>query len=403
MKTIRLLAFFLVGFLLSAVSVLSYAAAVPLRLPSNVSGSAGAYVSSGAAAFSGAAYNSGLTGVVNGTPFVAPAAWRLAANAGQLAVGAVRATPTGLIGGAVAAWLLEKGLRYAYDKWQSKQDILGDGYLYKMSPSDTISFADLDQFRARLSVLYPHFNFDAGRYGPVYVSGVLTTEMIVCTTTNSNFCFSAKRFGPQSENWRDANEDDFLRASTSPLPDSVASELAGKGVPLPLQNPLVNTNPQKLPMSDPYYDPVTKKWYRDVLTVSPGADGTQAQAVPSKEEVDENGEPVKDEEGNPAAPKEETDHCKLNPESLGCMKPGEPEDIDLQNRSVNVAINPVFGFGADNASCPADQTVNLGLGGSVAMSWAPLCQFSSSIRPVVVGVAWLSAALIFLGIARRES
>lgn len=201
----------------------------------------------------------------------------------------------------------------------------------------------------------------------------------------------------------------------STLPDPVASGLAGQGVPLPLQNPQINTNPQYVPLGDPWYDPVTKTWKQTIGIVSPGASMPPGAAVKvGDQKVDPNGTPVPDPNGDPVVtnpdpdPKSVTgdppiDPCSENPNRLGCLDTGEPDDIDLGKQDINVGITPVSGFGASDATCPADQTYTLRTGQVVSQSFAPVCQMARSFRPVVIGMAWLSAALIFLGIQKRNA
>lgn len=57
---------------------------------------------------------------VAGKSIVANASMRLAANSGRFAANAVRLNPAALLTTAVAAWLLDYGIRYANDRWEQQ-------------------------------------------------------------------------------------------------------------------------------------------------------------------------------------------------------------------------------------------------------------------------------------------
>jgi hypothetical protein len=96
-------------------------------------------------------------------------------------------------------------------------------------------------------------------------------------------------------------------------------------------------------------------------------------------------------------PKEQDpeDPCTLNPDRAGCAKLGSPPDAEsMPGKSVSVSITPESGFGADNGSCPA--MVQTQLIGAVD-PFGLVCTYMSGIRFAVIGIAWIMAALIFLG------
>mgnify|MGYP001076138991 CR=1 FL=1 len=111
--------------------------------------------------------------------------------------------------------------------------------------------------------------------------------------------------------------------------------------------------------------------------------------------------------GEPGGPGAETPTnpdpalCEAFPDILACQKLGALEAEELPDQAVPLAITPEEGFGSSAGSCPADKPLTV-LGVSMAFKWGPVCDFANGIRPVVVAVAWLSAALGFFGFARRD-
>jgi hypothetical protein len=95
--------------------------------------------------------------------------------------------------------------------------------------------------------------------------------------------------------------------------------------------------------------------------------------------------------------------CKLHPDRLACKDAGEMPDTELlTNIDKNVAITPIS---VSNAAgiCPADKTFTASNGFNVALSYAPVCEGASNIRPIIIALAWLSAALLLVGASRKDS
>lgn len=86
-----------------------HAANVPLRTGAGVARSAASstsYVTTAGAAWSGAAFNSGMTTTIGGRMVTVPAKWRLSANAGQIALNAIRVNPAGAAASAALSILI---------------------------------------------------------------------------------------------------------------------------------------------------------------------------------------------------------------------------------------------------------------------------------------------------------
>lgn len=103
------------------------------------------------------------------------------------------------------------------------------------------------------------------------------------------------------------------------------------------------------------------------------------------------------------------DACEDDPERVGCKHLDEitgevPDGPDISNSQENLTFTPVSGFGSGSYSCPQNPTMTLSLLGKsiTAFDYGPACQFANGIRPLVVAFAALAAALIGLGVGRRD-
>lgn len=99
------------------------------------------------------------------------------------------------------------------------------------------------------------------------------------------------------------------------------------------------------------------------------------------------------------APREEFDLCKAYPEIVACQELGEAEEEDLIGRTVSVSFSPDASFHRAG-HCPADRSVDV-FGQRVTFSMRPMCEFASSIRPLIVAMAAFVAAGIIIGAGRR--
>lgn len=88
--------------------------------------------------------------------------------------------------------------------------------------------------------------------------------------------------------------------------------------------------------------------------------------------------------------------CSKSPDTLGCLKPGTPSDVDLPTDSRTVTVAADSGWGADTGSCPAPRVVDV-MGQSVTIDNTLVCDFVSGIRFAIVGVCGLMAAFVFVG------
>jgi hypothetical protein len=412
----RFLMVLLLIFGLAMVVKTAPAAALPMQLPPTVVSTAGGYATAPAAnapVFNGGAFPGGMTAQVAGRTITAPAAWRFAANAGRFAATAVRLTPTGLVTTAVLMWLLPHGIKWVEDKWMVDPapafpgDSPGTGYHYgneaflSPTPKEAWDKVCLDWWNSKPNY---HQSF-------VY-------EAIISPEGNGTLWVHWKGGGNDQYPYLNvplkrkldaypviptpATDADWNKVFNAPLTDAAANDLANRGVAIPL-SPQINPQRQVVPLSDPYIDPVTGKPYRDVGYLTPNpANPMTADWQVVKQEVDANGDPVTDPDtGQQTPPQENKDQCLETPNRLGCMEWGDAPDVpDLQNSEKTISITPQGGFGPDSAACPADLTASF-LGQPLSMSFKPVCDGADMFRPIIIGMAWLSAILIALGVGRR--
>lgn len=236
------------------------------------------------------------------------------------------------------------------------------------------------------------------------------------------------------------NEQDFVDGvTTKPMPSTVPNELP-PGTPLPVKPPVINPTPGDNPQPQPYFvpqgDPVPNPNYDPNAAPSPQNQpyiipGVRIVPSPTADEpwrVDvqpvNRPTPIKDpltpDELNPqpdpnadpntqpdpgkddkAKPEEQQSLCEKHPEILACQKLDKVQPTELAKEDININISPVAGWGSDSAACPAPRAVVVA-GKSVEISWQPVCDFASGLRPLVIALAWLSAVSMVIVVARRN-
>lgn len=89
--------------------------------------------------------------------------------------------------------------------------------------------------------------------------------------------------------------------------------------------------------------------------------------------------------------------CKINPSAPFCLETdfGQVDELDLQTKEINVSgISPVNVGGG--GGCPSDKSFTVG-GKTYMMSYGLYCDFASGLRPIILAMAWLTAAGILIG------
>ena len=91
------------------------------------------------------------------------------------------------------------------------------------------------------------------------------------------------------------------------------------------------------------------------------------------------------------------DVCVEHPEASGCQPLGSVDTVDV---GVQAHTLTWTAEGSAAGSCPAPMSFSLPFGGTGELSWAPVCQFATGIRPVIIAIAWLSAGIFIFQVAR---
>lgn len=228
------------------------------------------------------------------------------------------------------------------------------------------------------------------------------------------------------------------------MPPGVPSELP-EAIPLPVGDPVVNptpdtTNPQPMPYFVPTGDPVPNPNYNPQAEPSPTNQPyiqPGHRIVPSPTTTDPwrvdvqpvnrpspTQTPTSEQDANPSAqitplpnpnpsptptpetndqpkPQEQQSLCEKHPDILACQKFDEVKEEPLGKEEIQIRINPLGGWGPDSAQCPAPMSANVA-GQTVELSWQPVCGFAEGLRPIVIALAWLSAASMLVVVARRN-
>lgn len=196
---------------------------------------------------------------------------------------------------------------------------------------------------------------------------------------------------------RPATQEDFL-ALPPPSP-SVLAEMApqiGVDVDAPVFEPL------NVPIGDIYTKP-DGSTAQPMAQISPASNGQVT--------VDTYDQPMTDPQGNPTPtappvdtqepPPEAKTDCDKYPNTVGCTDLGTPADGEaLPHTQIPLSFNPLNI--PRNATCPAPMTVGA-FGQSVAVEYDAACTYSSGLRPIVLAVAYLSAAFIIFGVPRANN
>jgi hypothetical protein len=87
------------------------------------------------------------------------------------------------------------------------------------------------------------------------------------------------------------------------------------------------------------------------------------------------------------------DPCQLEPNASACAPLGTaPAAPPIPTSSASVSMAP-WNIGAADGVCPAPQVVTV-LGSPLSLSWDPICGFVQKVRPLILAICALAAALI---------
>lgn len=248
-----------------------------------------------------------------------------------------------------------------------------------------------------------------GQPTPHYLTNAGSYIEIGCTTPNNkNAIFTPSKNNPII--LTPVSPDFFSTLPDLSIPalnDGFAKlpQLSGQGIPISgLSFP-----PYSEWMGDPYFK--DGNWWRDRMDISPSGTTSSPTRVrvdigPVKIEgatnpgtVPETG-PAGGTGGAPQPEKEKPTFCEANPMSIACAEMGELQDekLEVEERPVDVSYTP---WGSSTSQCPADKVIPLWDDQSITISYSPVCQFASLLRPLVIALAFVAAGFIVAGITRK--
>lgn len=390
----------------------------------------------------------GPTTNVGGQAVKMPAAYRFAANAPRIAAAAIFANPYVRTAVAIASWLniadvvWDEARQFWVQKTPPMADMVwtnGAGGAYAGPFATYLDAANaLRQYFAasglytsgvycnRVNDFAYDCSFGNSNIGSRRVSGTNNGPGTcpVGWTVSPAGCLSPQLTQPQFVELLNPNNQigwpmsptvPFELPSPTPLPIE----------PIPVTNPEPGPNPVPRPRFVPSGDPVPNPQFNPDAPPGPNnppyiQPGTRVVPSPTPSQPwrvdhqpvnrpqddatpnpDPDAEPPND-PGDKPKPEEQQSLCEKHPDIVACAKLGEPgQATPVPNESKTLTIAPENGFGPSGGSCPPPRTVQVA-GLTLSMPFDLLCDFATGLKPVIVGLAWLTAAFTFMGIGRRS-
>lgn len=392
----------------------------------------------------------GLKVPVPGRPVTMPVSYRFSANAGRFAAAALFANPYVRFGVGIAAWL---GAELIWDevekvwKRRSTEDgKISDGYIWYGGNDKKLCFrySAIDAVKCSLEIVHSITEFrdckidssseNSASGSCLYIPN--NNRLQISVSKKISDCPAGWYVTPagciQNPPMKTITEEEFIDDLTKrPMPEKVPKELPYP-TPLPVDpNPWINpepgpnpkTRPTFVPTGDPIpnpnYDPNAEPspenkpyirpgihikpsptpeepWRMDLKPVNRPSDNNEPLPGPVPDPVPDGGT------GNPNdKPQEQPGLCDLYPDILACVKLDKPENVDLPTKDIDFNVSPDGGWGASNAACPAPRVLTV-QGRTIPIPFDLFCTWASGLRPVILALAWLSAAFIILG-AKEET
>lgn len=424
MKTIRLTLYFVVGLLLGTLSAFSYAGSYQSYQGSafrNINGTTYWKGDAGTLSNSKATVLEGVK--VGGTYITVPTFGQITGAAIGAGMAVVRMSP-GLAGLAVSSWLIEQGLEQISGEWKKKKKATNDvpegsgnvtcdnvgtgvykgGNTYTRVPSAAHCGGSYPAGSNVISYCY------TGGSSCAFDALITTPGCPTGTTLQNGGCVANTDYVP-------AGQSDWDAVNGIPKPDEVLRELCQTLAKYGSTTPGCAVNQAKtekaaVPLSDWKTDPATGIKTRDVATWTPAPTAEdpfrgevsiqEEKLTPTTTTNPETGQPETTETPSSTDKTKETPLCTLYPDIIACKTFGEAEDPAKLDDTKQVSITPDSGFGPSDGQCPQDLTHTVKLTGTqVRFSYQPVCTGIRTFRPVIIGMAWISGVLIFLGITRK--
>lgn len=197
-------------------------------------------------------------------------------------------------------------------------------------------------------------------------------------------------------------------------PNDIA-QVVPEGVPIPV-TPVVNPSPGDDPSPQTFRSPVGEPQALPntdpVLYRQPVVDIVPAPQLDSPWRVDvqpneiTTNDPQSLDFSNPQNQQQSSNPtsqelCEKYPDIIACQKLNfDTPDMDkISTKDVEINLEPDSGWLSGSGSCPAPRHLS---GANVDFDFQTFCNFMSGVRPVVIAIAWLSAAMILIGFKRGE-
>ncbi len=383
----------------------------------------------------------GLTASVAGQSVKMPASYRLAANAPRIAAAVIFANPALRTAVGIATWLgvakiVWNELERRWEQ-QGTEEIVPPTVYQVLSPAEAGKYLTASTQQAVCNAWAGAasgngYTWSVRSMGNGYCSMRRSdgATMDVTVEKKTNSCPVGSTPSPGGcivgSPPRPLTEEQMVETLPgSPMPDTVPLELP-RPTTLPVDPPFINPapgpnpahRPQFVPTGNPVrnpnYDPSAapgpnnSPWLQPGVRMVPSptpAEPFRVDYQPVNRPVDSsdpNPDPTPDPDDNPSdKPTEDTpDLCQLHPDILACQKLDEVPDTDLPTSEKPISITPDSGWGADNAACPAPRHLTV-QGRDIPIPFDLFCRYMEGMRPIILAMAWLSAAFILLG--ARES
>lgn len=427
MKSLRLLLYFALGLALGTASALSFAGTYTSYQGSafrNINGTT--YWKGDATSFSASKATVIESFKVGGTYITVPTFGQVTGAA----LAAVRMTP-GLAGAALLSYLAGQGLELIADQWKKKAEpttpVQSGTCAVAFGPTEATTLADcISRSTANMQAQYPspwqvkYKEHDAasgnlkwdiwhpyGQYWYVAQQGSFSNATPSCpagSTLVNGMC--------QSSEYVPAGDSDWDRVRGVQPPAEVMADLCQRLAKLGTgcEVTAAGTLKASAPLSDWQTNPTTGERTREMANWNPkpnASDPFAGEITTTREketpQIDpQTGQPTGTTQTTETDTTKDQDFCTLHPDSLACATFGKPDEPEKLDQTKQVSITPDTGFGPQDGTCPADLTYTVHLTGTqLRFSYQPVCTGLRTFRPVIIGMAWISGVLIFLGISRK--
>ena len=409
----------LIGASLLVVAFGSHAGYAQVTPPAAV---AGATVKTGTAGLSwinnAVRFNGSLN--IGGRAITVPAAMRFAANAPRIIASAIVLNPYIRTAVTVASLLQIAKVEWdeANQTWVKKEVIPGGTIFY--SGDRAITFPHTDPWSACLQ--YANLNWGYVFFGSKVIQ--YGFNQMACWDDNHGVWYYIPEKSiatAQEEKYPLTNEEAENLIYPLPFPNDLPNDLP-PGIAIPVEpTPIINpvpdpqVNPVTRPLREPLGEPVPvpntdpQQWKTPVIDVvaAPLPDQPWRVDIQPRDIVKNDPSPITDPQVVNQEPSGQTQQektpglCDMYPDILACQKPNldTPTIDQIQTKDAVITITPDSGWGADNAACPAPRHLSAA---NSNFEFDLLCQFMTGIRPVIIAIAWLSAAMILIGFKRGE-